>query len=260
MSLWWLSPKRVSFVLPQVKEKVNPQENAAPAAVCVFLMCQRVSGILNQTLNVSVTQRCLRCWQCRLWVAFPRGKRWHGSIISVDVRGVQSLWLKQTLENVGRTLSFLWLITEVSGKSNIRSVNRCSIYWLQRALMCLWVWSYLKKIGIRSEDCGFWTRRAAVCHSGWFVASVIVWPSLTCRTTRDSCTVGRWAWFLTTRSYEPLDFTQNALEQLKHPGHQSLFQTDIRLLPPTDPVMLTLRADFTFRLCKCDFKLWNFSG
>lgn len=151
-------------------------------------------------------------------------------------------------------------ITEVSGKSNIRSVNRCSIYWLQRALMCLWVWSYFKKIGIRSEDCGFWTGRAAVCHSGWFVASVIVWPSLTCRTTRDSCTVGRWAWFLTTRSYEPLDFTQNALEQLKHPGHQSLFQTDIKLLPPTDPVMLTLRADFTFRLCKCDFKLWNFSG
>lgn len=62
MSLWWLSPKRVSFVLPQVKERVNPQENAAPAAVCVLLMCQRVSGILNQTLNVSVTQRCLRCF------------------------------------------------------------------------------------------------------------------------------------------------------------------------------------------------------
>lgn len=118
-------------------------------------MCQRVSGILNQTLNVSVTQRCLTCRQCRLWVAFPRGKRWHGSIISVDVRGVQSL---QTLEHVGR----LWAvsfdsITEVSGKSNIRSVNCCSIYWLQRASMCLWVWSYFKKIGIRSEDCGFWS-------------------------------------------------------------------------------------------------------
>lgn len=36
-------------------------------------------------------------------------------------------------------------ITEVSGKSNIRSVNCHNIYWLQRGFMCLWVWNYLKK-------------------------------------------------------------------------------------------------------------------